>query len=204
MRVWRPESCAAALAARDPRVAAIVEAVGVPAIRTRPSTFDAIARSIAYQQLTGKAAGTIWGRVLDLFPDRRATVEGTLALSEAKLRGAGLSRAKVLAIRDLAAHIQDGRVKPRSLWRMSDEEVVDTLVQVRGIGPWSAHMHLMFSLRRPDIWPTGDLGVRKGLQRIFRTRATPDAARSERLGRPFVGHRTTLAWYCWRALELPT
>jgi len=190
------------LSRRDARLAHVVRAVGTPRLGRMPSTFSTIARSIAYQQLSGKAASTIWGRFLALFPDRKPVPESVLRKRETTLRGAGLSNAKVAAVRDLARHVVDGRVKPGSLWRLSDEDVVETLTQVRGIGEWSAQMHLMFSLGRLDVWPVGDLGVRKGVGALTGIDGVPDVETTQAFGDDYRPWRSLLAWYCWRVLEL--
>jgi DNA-3-methyladenine glycosylase II len=189
------------LAACDPRFAALIDQVGPPDLREpRASAFEALARSIVFQQLAGAAATTIWNRF-------RALVAGTLTpqavllLGDDELRGAGLSGSKAAAIRDLAMRATDGTVPLRSLWRLSDDEVVERLVVVRGIGPWTAQMFLMFQLRRPDVWPVGDLGVRKGYQLVFELPEMPEPKQLEELGEPFRPHRSAAAWYFWRAVD---
>lgn len=201
-RVYRPTRACRALARREPRFARLVEMIGIPNIPLRPSTFQTLSRSIVYQQLTGAAAGTIFGRLLDKFPDRALEPEVLLRKRMTTLRGAGLSQAKALSLRDLAKHIVDGRVQPESLHDLSNEEVIETLTQVRGIGPWSAQMHMMFSLGRRDVWPVGDLGVRKGLAKYLDLNAVPDAKACEPLGDDYRPHRTALAWYMWRVLDV--
>lgn len=191
-----------ALAATDPRFAALVERVGPPALREpRSSAFEALARSIVFQQLAGAAASTIWGRFRALVPGPLRP-EAVLALDDAALRGAGLSGAKAASIRDLAVKASDGTLALRTLWRRSDEEVVDHLVVVRGIGPWTAQMFLMFQLRRPDVWPVGDLGVRKGFQLTFDLPEMPTPDELMAHGEAFRPHRTTAAWYMWRAVDI--
>ncbi len=190
------------LSERDPRLARLVDIAGPPRLGIHPSTFTTIARSIAYQQLSGKAAATIWGRFLDLFPGRKPDPRAVLRKRATTLRAAGLSNNKVAAIRDLARHVADGRVKPGSLWRLSDDEVVDTLTQVRGIGEWSAHMHLMFSLGRLDVWPAGDLGVRKGVGVFGGYDEVPDVDETRAFGESYRPWRSVFAWYCWRVLEI--
>ena len=188
---------------RDERFAALAREVGPPRIHSYPSTFESLARAIAYQQLSGKAARTIWGRVLGLFPDRKPVPEALLRKRDVTLRRAGLSHAKIAAVKDLARHVVRGDLDPPALRRLPDDEVMERLVRVRGIGPWSAHMHLMFSLGRLDVWPVGDLGVRKGLG-LFHGRAEPVGAKEmDGLGEPFRPWRTLAAWYMWRLLELP-
>jgi len=124
------------------------------------------------------------------------------AAPAATLRAAGLSAAKAAALEDLAAHVLDGRLEPRRLARLPDEEVVARLVTVRGIGPWSAHMHLLFGLGRMDVWPVGDLGVRQGIARWRGLAALPSPRALEALGEPYRPWRSLLAWYAWRAVEI--
>ena len=166
-------------------------------------SFQALVHSIAYQQLSGKAAGTIHGRYMDLFPDREPTPEGTLELGEAPLRACGLSRAKTASILDLSEHFVTGRIPTaRTLGRLDDEAVIERLCHVRGIGPWTAQMHLIFHLGRPDVMPSTDLGVQKGVMNIYGMSELPaPAALLERTAHlaPF---RSAAAWYFWRASEL--
>ncbi len=201
-RVYRPTRACRALAKRNPHFARLVDAIGIPSFTLRPSTFETISRSIVYQQLSGAAAGTIFGRLLDKFPDRQLEPKALLRKRMTTLRGAGLSQAKALSLRDLAKHIVDGDLDPEGLHDLSDDDVVETLTQVRGIGPWSAQMHLMFSLGRRDIWPVLDLGVRKGLAKYLGLDAVPHAKDCEPLGDEYRPHRTALAWYMWRVLEV--
>jgi 3-methyladenine DNA glycosylase/8-oxoguanine DNA glycosylase len=154
--------------------------------------------------LSGSAATTIHGRFAALVGgDAQAPDPHTvLALDEDALRGCGLSTAKQRAIRDLATHVMDGRLPVDALDTMADEAVIDALVTVRGIGPWTAQMFLMFRLGRPDVLPVLDLGVRKGAQRIYRTRTLPDATRLTRLARNWRPWASVASWYCWRVLDL--
>jgi 3-methyladenine DNA glycosylase/8-oxoguanine DNA glycosylase len=189
------------LAGTDPRFAALIEQVGPPDLREpHSSAFEALCRSIVFQQLAGAAASTIWGRFRALVPGPLKP-DLVLALDEADLRAAGLSGAKAAAIRDLAVKAADGTVPLRNLWRLTDDEVVERLVVVRGIGPWTAQMFLMFQLRRPDVWPVGDLGVRKGYQLVHQLPELPTPDELQDLGEPFRPHRTTAAWYMWRAVD---
>jgi 3-methyladenine DNA glycosylase/8-oxoguanine DNA glycosylase len=167
--------------------------------------FDALAESIAYQQLSGKAAATIWGRVRALYP-RRKNLDPKLILKtpDETLRAAGLSRSKVLAIKDLAAKTLDGTVPTaRALARMSDEEIIERLIEVRGIGRWTAEMLLLFDLGRLDVWPVGDYGVRKGFAKTFRKRKLPAPKELMKLGEKWRPYRSIAAWYFWRALDTP-
>lgn len=165
-------------------------------------TFQALAHSIAFQQLSVKAAGTIHGRFEDLFPDRFPTPEATLALGDAPLRSAGLSRAKTASILDLADHFVEGRIpSPRTLGRMSDQAIIERLSEVRGIGTWTAQMHLIFQLGRPDVMPATDLGVQRGIMHVYGLDALP--AEKEALARTahLAPYRSAAAWYFWRASE---
>jgi 3-methyladenine DNA glycosylase/8-oxoguanine DNA glycosylase len=194
---------ARALSEREPALARVVAAAGPPDIEQRPSTFATLARAIAYQQLSGKAAATIWGRVKDLVGGSEPEAGELLRRRPASLRGAGLSTAKVAAVRDLAAHVERGDIVPGSLHRLEDEQVVELLTRVRGIGRWSAQMHLIFSLGRLDVWPTGDLGVRKGYALWRGLPEMPTEKALEPLGEVYRPFRTLAAWYAWRALDLP-
>jgi 3-methyladenine DNA glycosylase/8-oxoguanine DNA glycosylase len=172
-----------------------------PSLNVRP--FDALAESIAYQQLSGKAAATIWKRVRAIF-GRRKFLDPKLVLAtpDEKFRAAGLSRSKVAALKDLATKTLDGTVpKASELAKMRDAEIIERLVQVRGIGRWTVEMLLLFDLGRPDVWPVHDYGVRKGFAKIFRKRKLPTPKEMERHGAKFSPYRSALAWYCWRALD---
>jgi DNA-3-methyladenine glycosylase II len=199
--IWRPRKAVQELAEVDPRFARLVEAVGMPALTQRPSTFEAIAQSIAYQQLAGAAAHAIWTRVLALFPEGEIDPAVLLRKRDATLRKAGLSGPKTSYIKDLARHVVDGRLEPDRLPALSDEEVIAALTEVKGIGPWSAQMHLMFSLKRPDVWPVLDLGVRKGWAK-FTGEPEPTARALEPLGDLYRPYRSIVAWYMWRVLDV--
>jgi 3-methyladenine DNA glycosylase/8-oxoguanine DNA glycosylase len=168
------------------------------------SLFAALARSIVYQQLSGNAAATILGRVTRLFAPRRfPTPRDLLEIPPERLRGAGLSTAKTAALRDLAAHTLDGTVPSLArIRRMEDEEIIERLTIVRGIGRWTVEMLLIFRLGRPDVLPVSDLGVRKGFGRIFRRGKLPGPAVMIRRGERWRPYRSVASWYLWRALEL--
>jgi DNA-3-methyladenine glycosylase II len=172
-----------------------------PAIRP----FDALAESIAYQQLSGKAAATIWGRVRALYPKKKyLDPKLVLATPDRKLRAAGLSRSKVAALKDLAVKTIDGTVPTaRALAKMTDEEIIERLVSVRGIGRWTVEMLLLFDLGRPDVWPAADYGVQKGLAKTFGKRKLPTPKQMIKLGKKFQPYRSVAAWYFWRALDKP-
>ena len=174
-----------------------------PAVSIRP--FDALAESIAYQQLSGKAAATIFGRVRALYPKRKwLDPEQLLATPDEMLRAAGLSRAKTAALKDLAAKTIDGTVPTgRALIRMSDDEIITRLTAVRGIGRWTVEMLLLFDLGRPDVWPVDDYGVRKGFAKTFGRRKLPTPKQLMKFGEKWRPYRSAAAWYFWRALDTP-
>lgn len=174
-----------------------------PSLALRP--FEALAESIAYQQLSGKAAATIWGRVRALYPKKK-NLDPKLVLKtpDKKLRAAGLSRSKVAALKDLAAKTIDGTVPTaRALAKMNDEEIIEHLTQVRGIGRWTVEMLLLFDLGRPDVWPVADYGVQKGFAKTFGKRKLPTPKQMVKHGKKFQPYRSVAAWYFWRALDAP-
>ncbi len=194
---------AAELARRDPRMAVTVGEAGPPTLgwgRPRVTHFEALARSILFQQLAGRAAAAIHTRFLDLF-DGPPTPEAVLGLPDGRLRSAGLSAAKAAAVRDLAARFSDGTVPAGRLHLMGDEDVIRELVRVRGVGRWTAEMFLMFQLGRLDVWPVDDLGVRKGYARLRALDAVPTPRELAPLGDRYRPYRSVAAWYCWRAAE---
>ena len=165
-------------------------------------TFQALAHSITYQQLSVKAAGTIHGRFRDLFPERAPTPGQTLELGVGPLRSAGLSRAKTLSILDLADHFVKKRIpSPRTLGRLDDQVIIERLCEVRGIGPWTAQMHLIFQLGRPDVMPATDLGVQRGIMHVYRLDAMPGERESLERTQHLAPFRSAAAWYFWRASE---
>jgi len=200
-RSW--PAAAAVLAERDPVLRRLVAEAG-PA-RVRPSTethFATLVRAVVYQQLAGAAAAAIHGRLIAALGGEVAP-ERLLSLPPETLRSVGLSGAKVASLQDLATKVLDGTVvlDPKGLRAQSDAEVVARLSTVRGIGKWTSEMFLMFQLRRLDVWPTGDLGVRRGFGLAWGI-PTPTAKELEPLGDPYRPYRSVVAWYCWRAAEL--
>src|SRR5437868_7401212 len=167
--------------------------------------FEALAESIAYQQLSGKAAATIWGRVRALYPKRKwLDPELVLKTADQTLRAAGLSRSKIAALKDLAAKTLDGTVPTRrELVRMSDEEIIERLTKVRGIGRWTVEMLLLFDLGRLDVWPVADYGVQKGFAKTFSRKKLPTAKQFQKIGEKWRPYRSVAAWYFWRALDAP-
>ncbi len=183
----------------DPVFGPWVAHIGPPRIRrVTESPFTYLVRAIVFQQLAGNAASTIYDRFVEAVGGR-VTPAAVKRASDESLRGAGLSRAKLVAIRDLADKAR--ALQLHRLPELPDEEVVERLVTVRGIGPWTAHMYLIFALRRPDVWPVGDLGVRTGFARVHGLDAVPTQKEMPELGEPYRPWRSAAAWYCWRVLE---
>jgi DNA-3-methyladenine glycosylase II len=193
------------LAERDPVVARLVADAGLPRVPVaRETHFATLVRSIVYQQLATAAARAIHGRLIAALGGETAvTPERVLATPSPVLRAAGLSGRKVESLHDLAAKVLDGTVvlDPRRLAKLSDEEITARLTTVRGIGKWSADIFLMFRLRRMDVWPTGDLAVRKGFALAW---AVPEPTERQLipLGEPYRPYRSVVAWYCWQAVRL--
>jgi 3-methyladenine DNA glycosylase/8-oxoguanine DNA glycosylase len=194
------------LAEADPTLGALIARVGPYRLRPPPtqSLFAAVARAIVYQQLSGPAAETILGRVKAMYaPKRFPTPRDILATPPERLRAAGLSTAKTAALRDLAERSLDGTVPAmRRVRLMGDEEVIERLIQVRGVGRWTAEMLLMFRLGRGDVLPVSDLGIRKGFALTFASRRLPAAITIERRAQRWRPYRSVACWYLWRALEL--
>lgn len=186
----------------DPKLAPLIDTHGHPTIRPGRDPVHSLARAIVSQQLSGKAADTIWGRFLALYPPRAfPAAKKLLATPDADLRSAGLSGAKAAAIKDLARHVVEKRLDPAKLPQLTDPEIAAALLPVRGIGPWSVDMFLMFTLARPDVLPVGDLGIRKGMQRHFGLRKLPEAKKMIALAARWQPYRTIGSWYMWRLLE---
>ncbi len=180
----------------------MLAATGPPEIPPpKRGPFEALARAICFQQLSGKAAGTIFGR-FEVAVGGAITPEAVLDTPLEELRGAGLSGAKAASVTDLAEKVVDGTVPLGELARLSDDELVARLVVVRGIGRWTAEMFLMFQLRRLDVWPVDDLGVRKGYGMAWGMPGMPTPKELAVLGEPLRPYRSVAAWYCWRATEM--
>lgn len=203
---YDPEVACRHLAEADPRLGELMARAGAFTMRPEPaqSLFAALVESIVYQQLSGRAAATILGRVVALYRPRRfPRPQDILATPPERLRAAGLSAAKAAAIRDLAARTLDGTVPPMArVRRMADEEIVERLTAVRGVGRWTVEMLLMFRLGRPDVLPLGDLGVRKGFARAFSRRVLRDPMVLSRRAERWRPYRSVASWYLWRALDL--
>jgi DNA-3-methyladenine glycosylase II len=191
------------LAERDPVIAGLVAQFGLPRLRPpAESGFATLVQAIVYQQLAGRAAAAIHGRLIAAMGGQ-VQPERLLALTADALRAVGLSAAKVASLQDLAAKVTDGTValSPRALSRQSDMQITARLSSVRGIGRWTAEMFLLLQLRRLDVWPTGDLGVRRGYGVAWKI-PTPTPRQLDLLGEPYHPYRSVVAWYCWRAAEL--
>ncbi|HEX6050850.1 MAG TPA: DNA-3-methyladenine glycosylase [Gemmatimonadaceae bacterium] len=166
--------------------------------------FDAVCRSIVYQQLSGKAAATIHARMLALFGGRSPTPAELAAVSDASLRSVGLSRQKLTYLKDLAVRVSSGDVPIETLHELPDDAVIDALIRVKGVGRWTAQMFLMFRLGRPDVLPELDLGIQNAIHRAYRLRKRPTPDRVTKIGAPWAPYRTVASWYLWRSLDLPT
>lgn len=191
------------LAERHPVPAVLLERHGAPVLRAgaKPADrFRALAESIAYQQLAGRAAEAIWSRVLAAVGSP-FTPEAVIDAGYEALRGAGFSNAKAVSVLDLADRTRSGEVRFERIGRLSDAEIIEQLTVVRGIGPWTAQMFLMFELRRLDVWPVGDYGVRAGFTRAFGLDAMPTEREMAALGEQFGPYRSVIAWWCWREVD---
>ncbi len=200
-----PATAVAHLRASDTALAALIDRVGPFALELQAagSLFAALLRSIVYQQLHGKAAATIHGRVLaQLAIHGGPTLEALAQVPDVALRGAGLSGNKLLAVRDLARKCRDGTVPSlKEARRLSDEELVARLTEVRGIGPWTVHMLLIFHLGRPDVMPTGDFAIRLAFKNLYRKRQDPTPEAILKHTRPWQPYRSVASWYLWRSLD---
>lgn len=187
----------------DPVMADVIAAVGPCRFKTAPhlSHFESVARSIIFQQLSGKAAGTIHGRFEALFGAGRPHAAALAALPDEALRSAGVSRQKVSYLRDLAERVLAGALPIETLHEAPDDDVIRHLTSVKGVGVWTAQMFLMFRLGRPDVLPDLDLGIRKGIQQAYRLRKLPDAKRVHTIGAKWAPYRTIACWYLWRSID---
>jgi DNA-3-methyladenine glycosylase II len=204
---YDPAEAIAHLTAVDPLMGDLITRVGAFTLTPEltQSPFHALMRAIVYQQLSGKAASTILGRVLALMPTGRGRPrpEDLLAIDDNRLRAAGLSGNKLLALRDLATKAQDGTVPTlAALRRLSDADIIERLTKVRGIGVWTVEMLLLFRLGRSDVLPVADLGVQKGYQLTYRKRALPTAKQLLKAGETWRPFRSVASWYLWRAVDL--
>jgi DNA-3-methyladenine glycosylase II len=185
----------------DPVIATIIERIGPYKMRQSDPTFEALARAIVYQQLNGKAAATIYGR-LAAAASTPLTPDAILRLTHEELRAVGLSNQKARYVRDLAERTSRAEVDFTALQDMDDQEVIQVLTQVKGVGVWTVHMFLMFSLKRPNVLPTGDLGIRNAIKKAYRMRKTPTPADIEKRAKPWHPYCSVASWYLWRSLDV--
>jgi DNA-3-methyladenine glycosylase II len=187
----------------DPVLRAIIKRVGPCRMEFGPAEFSSVAEAIVYQQLNGKAAVTIFKRFAALAGEP-ITPEGILKLTDAQLRSVGLSKQKSAYLKDLAAKTASGLLDFSRLPELSDEEVIKHLTQIKGIGVWTAHMFLMFSLRRPNVLPTGDYGVQVAVKKHYKKRKLPKPKDMEKIARAWEPYRSIACWYLWRSLDIKT
>ena len=187
----------------DPVLRSIIERVGPCRMEFGPPEFSSLAEAIVYQQLNGRAAVTIFKRLAALAGDP-LTPEGILKLTDAQMRGVGLSKQKSAYLKDLAAKTHDGLLDFAGLADAPDEEVIEHLTQVKGIGVWTAHMFLMFSLRRPNVLPTGDYGVQVAVKKHYKKRKLPQPKDMEKIAKCWEPYRSIACWYLWRSLDIKT
>jgi len=187
----------------DPTLAAIMERVGPFKMAYDEPSFASLAEAIVYQQLHGKAAATIFKRLTDL-TGLPLTPGGILKLTEEQLRAAGLSKQKLSYLRDLAEKAKSGEVEFDRFSDLPDEEVIHQLTKIKGIGVWTAHMFLMFSLRRPNVLPTGDLGIQMAIRKHYRRRKLPKPAQMEKIARCWEPYRSVACWYLWKSMDVKT
>jgi DNA-3-methyladenine glycosylase II len=187
----------------DPVIGTIIARVGPYRLETRRAGthYDALVRSIVFQQLSGKAAATIHRRLCALYPKKSPRAELLLASSDEALRGAGLSRQKIGYLRDLATRVTDRTLPLAHLGRLSDDAIIEHLVQVKGIGKWTVQMFLMFRLGRPDVLPDLDLGIQTAIQRAYGLRKRPTPKDVLRIGAKWRPYASTASWYLWRSLD---
>lgn len=201
---YDPDDAVKELSKKDKHLAGLIKKVGpfAMALHPRMSPFESLLRAIVYQQLSGKAAGAIHRRVRSLFKGSRVSPKAVHDIAPEELRGAGLSRAKVLAVKDLAEKSLAGIVPRRNvLARMSDDEIVARLTEVRGIGRWTVEMMLIFQLGRSDVLPIDDLGVRKGFQKVYGRGQLPTPKELADYGMCWRPYRSVASWYLWRAVD---
>lgn len=187
----------------DPVLRAIIEQVGPCRMEFGLPEFSSLAEAIVYQQLNGKAAVTIFNRFAALAGDP-ITPQGILKLSDEQLRGVGLSKQKSAYLKDLAAKTASGLLDFTRLHELTDEKVIEHLTQVKGVGVWTAHMFLMFSLRRPNVLPTGDYGVQVAIRKHYKKRKLPKPKDMEKIAKAWEPYRSVACWYMWRSLDIKT
>jgi DNA-3-methyladenine glycosylase II len=186
---------------RDPKIARVIQTIGPFRLQRNRNYFTVLCRSIVSQQISTAAADTIYTRFQKLFNDHTLTPERVAGLKEKPLRAAGLSRQKAAYMKDLSHHFLDGTIRPRQLNYLGNEEIIDRLTGVHGIGRWTAEMFLIFSLNRLDVLPVDDLGLRVAVQNIYGMKARPDAKRLRTIGKKWNPLETVGTWYAWRSLD---
>lgn len=191
---------------KDPAFALLIKRLPMPELTYSTNAFRALTRSIVYQQLSGKAAGTIFGRFIALYAQKNTKKkfpkpEDVLATPHTKLREVGLSNQKASYLRDLAAKFADKTVDPKHFHKMTDVEISEHVIRVKGIAQWSADMFLIFALNRPNVLPTGDLGIQKGAQLFFKLKSLPKPERLRKLAKSYDGHHTVFSLYMWRLAD---
>ena len=190
---------------KDKHLGAFIRGYGPLKFRREYSNdaFESLAETIIYQQLSGKAAATITAKFKALWPGKKfPSPQDVAKIKVEKLRSVGLSGQKALYMKDLAAKFLDGTIDPKLFPKMSDTEIIEHVVRVKGIGEWTAQMFLMFTLGRPDVLPTGDLAIQKAFQKVFKLRTKPTPEKMEKLARIWAGHRTVACFYLWRMLDI--
>jgi DNA-3-methyladenine glycosylase II len=188
---------------KDPVMGAIIERVGPYTMEFREPRFSTLVRSIVYQQLSGKVASVILGRLIAALPNGEITPANIMKLRPDRMRKLGLSRAKTEYIRDLAKRTANGQVVFENLLELEDSAVIEHLTQVKGIGVWTAHMFLMFALQRPNVLPVGDLGVRSAIRKAYGLEALPTIAEMEAISKSWHPYCSIASWYLWRSLDGP-
>ena len=184
----------------DPVLAGIIDEVGRYRMEYKPPTFHSLARSIVFQQLSGRAASTIFGRLVAATCDPLLP-EAVLKLNLADMRPLGLSQQKAAYVRDLAERTAAGQIQFERLRRLTDEKIISELTQVKGVGVWTVHMFLIFALRRPNVLPVGDLGIRNAVQRAYKLKKTPGPADIMRVAEPWHPYCSFASWYLWRSID---
>ncbi len=198
------EKARRSLLRRDKVLAPVIRRVGACGLRRRGDPYRALLRSILYQQLAGAAAAAIDRRLRARFDGRYPTPERLLATRARELRAVGLSRQKIAALHSLAQAFRDGTVSSRRLTRLDDEAVIEAVTAIRGVGDWTAHMLLMFSLGRPDVLPVGDYGIRKGVQSLYGLKELPGPRELDTIAEPWRPYRSVASWYLWRHADTAT
>jgi 3-methyladenine DNA glycosylase/8-oxoguanine DNA glycosylase len=189
------------LKSSDPLLGALIDRLGPSRIQYRPATFDALVHAIVNQQLSGKAAATIYGRLQDALAPKGVEPRGILRLGEDRLRELGISRQKCVYLLDLAQKARKKQVDFDALPKLPDAVVLEQLTAIKGIGEWTVHMFLMFALRRPDVLPVGDLGIQNAIQKLYGLEARPKPKQVAEIGAKWRPYASYAAWYLWRSLE---